>query len=223
MDQQETLVKLEEVGALVTNSHVVYKSGKHGSAYVNIARALNHIDLALWFGEQMAVLVESLGFDTIVAPTHSDDKLGPMVAAGLSRLGKPVHPVYAQEKTEVVRALVDGEERELEVVTNELFLPREQEEFVRDKKVVVVGDVLTTGGTSDKVSKLVRETGGFIVAVLVACNRGSFSKEFHGYPLYALMNIPLEAWDPPCKLCEANIPINTKVGHGQKYLEILRK
>jgi orotate phosphoribosyltransferase len=35
MSEQNVLKMLERVGAIITDSHIVYTSGKHGSAYVN--------------------------------------------------------------------------------------------------------------------------------------------------------------------------------------------
>ncbi|NCC32437.1 MAG: phosphoribosyltransferase, partial [Chloroflexia bacterium] len=33
--EQDILVTLADVGALITNDHLVYTSGRHGSSYVN--------------------------------------------------------------------------------------------------------------------------------------------------------------------------------------------
>ncbi len=35
MNEQEVLDILAKTGAVITNSHIVYTSGKHGTAYVN--------------------------------------------------------------------------------------------------------------------------------------------------------------------------------------------
>ena len=214
------LDKLAEVGALINDSHVVYTSGKHGPAYVNITRALNHPNLARWLGEEMARMIKGIEFDTLVSPVHSDDKLGPAISFGLMGHGRTVHPVYAQELTESVLATVDGVERELEVVTGDLFFPRQQEDFVRDRDVVVVGDVLTTGGTTEKVINLVEGTQGKVKAIVIACNRSKHKDTFQGVPLLSLMTVPMKQWEEgECQACIEQVAINTTVGHGAQWLE----
>ncbi len=213
------LVRLAEIGALVNDSHVVYTSGKHGRAYVNIARAFNFADLVIWFAQQMAPLIEHLKFDTIIGPVNSDDKVGQAIVLELfQHHGLKAHPVYAQKLTRVVRP--EGESEDVEaIVPGKFFLARQQSDFVTGQKVVIVGDVLTTGGTMDGVIETTREAGGIIVALLVACNRSPYKGTYNGYELIELMNVPMEQWDPPCQLCDVGVPINTAVGHGKKYLE----
>lgn len=212
--------KLAEVGALVSGSHVVYTSGDHGLAYVNIARALNYPDLAQWLGREMASMLNSIGFSTLVSPVHSDDKLGQAISFGMMGYSRIVHPVYAQERTERVLATVGGVKRELVVVTDYLFFPRQQEEFVRDHDVVVVGDVLTTGGTTKKVLNLVEEVQGRVKAIVIACNRSEFQDAYEGVPVLAVMDVPMKQWEEDaCEACIKQVAVNTDVGHGAEWLE----
>ena len=47
MDEKATLRMLQEFGAIITNSHIVYTSGKHGTVYVNKDALYPYTDLAL--------------------------------------------------------------------------------------------------------------------------------------------------------------------------------
>jgi orotate phosphoribosyltransferase len=211
--------RLEEIEAFVDNSHVVYTSGKHGRAYVNIARAFNLNDLAVWFAQNLAPLIEHLKFDTLVGPVNSDDKVAYALGDELfRRYGRKICKVYAQRQTRKLRP--EGETQDVEaIVPGKFQFARQQEDFVRGRKIVIVCDVLNTGGTLDGVIEAVHASGGIIVAILVVCNRGQHKGSYTGIELIEMMNVPMEAWDPPCELCKAGVSVNTKVGHGRQFLE----
>ena len=206
MKEQEVLQILGEVGAVIADSHIVYTSGKHGRAYVN----------------KDALYPEVLESDVLafeLAKRFSDDAvevtIGPAVGGALfardvareltRRIGRKVKPVYA-EKTESGDAFI---------------IKRGYDKIVAGKNVLVVEDVLTTGGSAKKVTEAVQALGGNIVGLGVLCNRGGIKPEDVGYPpkLFALVNVKLEAWDEAeCPLCAQNVPINTDVGKGREYL-----
>ncbi len=89
------------------------------------------------------------------------------------------------------------------------------------KKVLVVEDILTTGGSVKKVVEATRAIGSTVIGVGALCNRGGVTaKELGEVPqLFALINVQLDAWDEKaCPLCAKKIPINTEVGKGQEFL-----
>lgn len=219
-NDSDGLARLKDVGAIITDDHIVYNSWRHGRAFVNIARGFNYNRLAIWFAEQAAPLLEHLKFETIVGPCNSDDKVAYAIAQEMYRRYKrELYEVYAQKKTRTV--VPQGEDKPVEaIVEGEFTFPRQQADFVKNHRVVVVCDVLTTGKTLDGVIELTREAGGIILAVLVLCNRGKHHGTYKGFPLIQLMGIELEEWEEgPCPLCASGLPINTTVGHGRQYLE----
>jgi orotate phosphoribosyltransferase len=67
-----------------------------------------------------------------------------------------------------------------------------------------------------------KKFGANIQAVTAIDNR--LPKEINsktlGVPFFALCEIPAETYEEKdCPMCKAGVPINTKVGHGKKYLE----
>ena len=89
------------------------------------------------------------------------------------------------------------------------------------KRVLVVEDILTTGGSARKVVEAVRAIGGNVVGVGVLCNRGGVTaQDLANVPkLEVLVNISLDAWnEADCPLCKQGVPVNPDVGKGREFL-----
>lgn len=205
MKEQDVLQLLGNVGAVIKDSHIVYTSGKHGTAYVNKDAVYPHTketsDLCRAIAEQFA----GDGVDVVVAPAIGGVILSQWTAHHLSEItGAEVLGVYA-EKTE-----------------NDAFvIKRGYDKIVAGKNVLVVEDVLTTGGSVKKVIETVRALGGNVIGLGVLCNRGGITPSDVSNPpsLFALVNVKLDSWDEAdCPLCAQNVPINTDVGKGREYL-----
>lgn len=87
---------------------------------------------------------------------------------------------------------------------------RDYAEIVAGKNVLMVDDILTTGGSAKKVIEATRACGGNVVGLGALWNSGGISAREMGTPkLVALVNERLETWDEnSCLLCWRNIPIN---------------
>lgn len=206
MNEQKVLQILGEVGAVITNSHIVYTSGKHGTAYVNKDAVYPHTqetsDLCLaiaehFFGDDVEV---------VIAPAIGGVILSQWTAHHLSDLsGREVLGVYAEKADS----------------GDTFIIKRGYDKIVAGKDVLVVEDVLTTGGSAKKVIEAVRAHGGNVIGLGVLCNRGGIMPQDVADPpeLFALVNVKLDAWDEAdCPLCAQNVPINTDVGKGREYL-----
>jgi orotate phosphoribosyltransferase len=94
--------------------------------------------------------------------------------------------------------------------------------LVKNKRVLVVEDTTTLGSSVKKVIKSVKGAGGKIVAVCVMINRDPkmVNTKSIGVPFSSLGVFQTPSYDEKnCPLCKAGVPINTKVGHGKKFLE----
>lgn len=197
---------LEKIGAVITDSHIVYTSDKHGATYVNKDAVYPHTkqtsDLCRAIAEQFV----GDDVEVVIAPAVGGVVLSQWVAHHLSEIsGREVFGVYA-EKTE------NGDD---------FIIKRGYDKIVARKNVLVVEDILNTGGSAKKVIETTRAFGGNVIGLGVLCNRGGITPKDVANPpkLFALANINLDAWDEAeCPLCAKNVLINSDIGKGKEYL-----
>jgi orotate phosphoribosyltransferase len=197
----DALKKLENIGAILKDTHVIYTSGKHGSAYVNKDAVYPHTELTRDICMEMAKLYEKSDIDVVVAPAIGAVILSQWIAYHLSALNKrEVLSVYAEKSGD------------------DFVIKRGYDKLISQKNCLIVEDVVNTGGSLLKVIQQVKKLGGKIQGAVALCNRGGVkTSDLDNIPrLEALINVSLEAWDPSeCPLCKKGIPINTNVGKGK--------
>ena len=200
---KEYLEMLAKRKAIITGSHVVYTSGKHGSAYVNKDAVYPFVDDISLLCFNLAAFFGQFEPEAVIAPAIGGVIMSQWMAYHLtSSRGQGVRAVYAEK---------DGDN---------FVVKRGYDKLITGKKVLVVEDVLTTGGSVKKVVIATRACGAEVVGVGALCNRGGLTADLLGVPCFhALLDIPLEAFDEAaCPLCAQGVPINTDVGKGREYL-----
>lgn len=197
---------LKRIGAVLTDDHFVYTSGKHGSVYINKDALYPHTTESSQVGRMFAEKFKDVDIDVVAAPALGGIILSQWTAYNLSKLkSKEVLGVYTEKTPE----------------KNQVFT-RGYDKLVKGKNVLVIEDLTTTGGSVRKVVDSVKAAGGHVVAVCVMVNRDPVlvTSGVVGGPFSALGVLKAEAFDEAdCPLCKDNVPINTDVGHGKKYLE----
>jgi len=74
-------------------------------------------------------------------------------------------------------------------------------------RVLIVDDILTTGGSITEVIRAVNKSEGIIVGVGVLVDRTEQKKEF-GVPLFSCLRVTTPTYTPAeCPLCAAGIPL----------------
>jgi orotate phosphoribosyltransferase len=75
-------------------------------------------------------------------------------------------------------------------------------------RVLVVEDIVTTGGSVFELLDVVRHSGATLVAVKCLVDRNTAPGIDFGVPGKALLNLPIPAWDPDeCPLCKEDVPL----------------
>jgi orotate phosphoribosyltransferase len=97
---------------------------------------------------------------------------------------------------------------------------RGYDKLVAGKRVLLVEDVITTGGSIKKVIEAVRALNGNPIGLGALCNRGVVEAETLGVPiLRALANPTFLTWaETDYPLCRDGVPVNTDVGKGKDWL-----
>jgi len=221
MDQAQVLRLLGKVDAVIVGSHIVYTSGKHGTAYVNKDAVYPHTEETSALCRAIAERFMTAGIEVVIAPAIGGVILSQWVAHHLVKMtGCKVLGIYA-EKEVVAIPDPDGKDRHCYAETGAFVIKRGYDKMVAGKRVLVVEDVLTTGGSAKRVVEAARAIGGNVIGLGVLCNRGGIKPEDVGNvpELDALVNVKLDAWDEAdCPLCNQDVPVNTDVGKGREFL-----
>jgi len=186
--------------AILTNDHFVYASGKHGSYYINKDFLYLHPKDVSKLCRLIANHFRRKRIDIVVAPVVGGVSLCQWTAYHLSRLkGKEILAAYAEKKNKQFK------------------FKRGYDSQIKDKFVLIIDDVMTTGGSVRKVIKAVKKARGKVVGLAVLCNRGGITLKQVGNPpeFFSLVNLNLPSWDKKeCPLCAKKIPINKNYGRG---------
>lgn len=183
LTQEGTIETFKEAGALL-DGHFIYTSGRHGSMFLQAARVLQYPDLVQRLCEAVADNASELGVELVVGPATGGIILAYETARQLNCRG-----VFTEKDGEDGMALKRG--------------------FALKKgtRVLVVEDIVTTGGSVQKTIEHLRERGADVVGVGVLIDRSggkaSFDCEYQ-----PLAELNLESWDPAdCPLCKKGQPL----------------
>ncbi len=208
MNDTEVMQIFIDTGAIVRDSHFVYTSGRHSSVYINKDAVYLHTGSISQLCQEMARPYNAQAIDVVVGPVMGGIILSQWVAHYLNerRSSGEVLAVYAEKGA-------DG-------VNKQFFFGRGYDRYVPGKNVLVVEDVLTTGGSVRQIVDLVRGHGGNVVGLAALCNRGNVQSEtVGGVPIHALISIDLATYAPEeCPFCKQGVPINTELGKGRAFL-----
>lgn len=202
---KDVIKMLKSINAIVSNSHFVYTSGKHGSMYVRKDLLYPHTKITSDVCKLIAQRFKNKKVDVVVSPALGGIVLSQWTAYHLSRL----------KGIEVLGLFTEKDEK-----SNQVF-KRGYAQLVWGKNVLIVEDLATTGGSVKKVLNAIRKAGGKITGVCVMVNRDpkSVTSKSLGASLSSLGTLEAESFDEDkCQLCLKNVPINTIVGHGKNFL-----
>jgi orotate phosphoribosyltransferase len=203
---------LENLGAIIRNDHFVYTSGKHGSVYIRKDMLYPHTNEVSKVGELFANKFKEAEIDVVVGPAVGGIVLSQWTAYHLSKLTKKDVLSVFTEKIDSADQLFNK---------NQTF-KRGFEQIVKNKRVLIVEDLTTTGGSMKRVIDAVNAAEGTVVNACVMINRDTalVNEEAMGVPFSVLGELPAESFDEhECPYCKEGKPINTIVGHGKKYLD----
>lgn len=182
MSDDEVLESLRAADAL-RSGHFVLTSGRHSDSYVQCARILEDPDLTTSLAETaVSRLPSNLKVDTVAAPAVGGIIIGFAVAQAMGV------------------KFIFSEREEGRMVFRRSF------EISPGERVLVVEDVVTTGGSVAEVIDLIESAGGIVAGVVSLIDRGgdkSFDRDF-----WPLLKLEVESWDAAsCSLCASGIPV----------------
>jgi orotate phosphoribosyltransferase len=182
MTEAEVLSVFRRSGALL-EGHFRLSSGLHSPGYLQCALVLQHPREAEALGAALGNLVRSLGAVTVLSPALGGIVIGQEVGRALG-----VRAIFAERQ--------DGA----------LSLRRG---FVLDpgERVLVVEDVVTTGGSTRETMDVARAAGAEVVGACAIVDR-SGGKQGLDVPFHALLPMAVTTYQPDdCPLCKAGSPV----------------
>ena len=186
MSQADLLQQLEAIGAL-KKGHFLYASGLHGDTYVEKFNLLRDpvatSDVCRHFTDRF----RDKGIDVVVGPTTG----GILLAFETARqLG--VAAAYAERAS--------GGESGREIRRGTTFSP--------GSRVLVVDDIMTTGGSVRETLAALENHPVEVVAVGVLVDRSAGETTFGDVPVIAIASRKFGAWPPDtCPLCKDSVPL----------------
>ena len=176
------LDRFRRVGALL-EGHFRLTSGLHSSGYLQCALVLQHPRDAEACGTALAERVRSLGAQAVLSPALGGIVIGHEVARALG-----VRAIFAERQ--------DGT---LTLRRGFTLSPGE--------KVLVVEDVVTTGGSTRETIEVARAAGAQVVAAAAIIDRSGGQQEID-VSFHALATVSLPTYPPEsCPLCAAGPPL----------------
>jgi orotate phosphoribosyltransferase len=208
MNDPKIMQIFSDVGAVVSDSHFVYSSGRHSSVYINKDALYVHSNVISALCRLMVRTYTADQIDVVVGPVLGGIVLSQWVA------------YYLNQKRSSGETLAVFAEKESDGPDKHFAFHRGYDRYLAGKNVLVVEDILTTGGSARQVIDLVRRHGGNVLGLTALCNRGNVQPEDVGnVPIQTLITVSLETYtEEDCPFCQQNVPINIELGKGRAFL-----
>ena len=173
---------------VLRRGHFKLSSGKHSDTYLQCALALQQPRIALQLGAALATRLDEVHADLVVSPALGGVLAGFCVAAALDV------PFLFTERT-----------------ADRTMTLRRGQSLAPDRRVIVVEDVITTGGSAMEVVALCEEAGAKVVALASLVDRSAGLAEAASLPLepVSLLRVSAQTWDPAdCPACAAGTALD---------------
>ena len=181
MTRDELLDLYRRSGALL-EGHFRLTSGLHSPGYLQCALVLQHPQHAEALGRAIAERTRGLRPTVVLSPALGGVVIGHEVARALG-----VRAIFAERQ--------DG-----------ALMLRRGFVVAENDRVLVVEDVVTTGGSTRETIQVARAAGGHVVGAGSIVNRGTGAQL--DVPYVALLEIALPTYEPDtCPLCAQGLPV----------------
>lgn len=177
LSNEEALKAFIDSGALM-EGHFKLTSGKHSNQYMQCAQLLKYPDLTEKVIGNLAHVFKDDDIDIVIGPAMG----GIIVAYEAARqLGKP--GIFTERE-------------------NGVMALRRGFQIKPGQKILVVEDVITTGGSVKEVIEVVEKMGGIVAGVGVLVDR-SGGKVTFGVKQAAVLTLDITSWEQEdCPLCK---------------------
>lgn len=177
MNSNEVLDIFRKSGALL-EGHFILTSGAHSPNYFQCAKVLQYPNWAQILCAEIAMFFKDHKIHAVAAPAVGGIIVGHEVARTLN-----ARCIFSERENGVMSF-------------------RRGFEIKRDENVLVVEDVVTTGGSLKEVVQLCRDANANVIGVGFLVDRSNGKVEF-SVPKYSLVSVDVVKYEPrECPLCK---------------------
>ncbi len=201
--------------------HFVFSGSGHGNVYINI-RDLKTISLLAPIAMQIAFEVRQKIFDVVIGTPHGADTLAVLVAY--------YYTLFTEQDVEVLKPLKSG---------NGLVWYKDHGSRVQGARILQVEDVVNSAKSLCETAEFIKDSKGNLCVIATVCNRRSDKNpgldelkcRLDVQSVFALAEVDAVNYTidssfniiAQCPLCREGVLINTRVGHGKKFLNSIEK
>lgn len=176
MNSNQILAHFKQTGALL-NGHFILSSGLHSPSYLQCALALQHPKDTAEFGRAVAQHFRNENIETVASPAIGGIIIGFAVAQALN-----VRFIWTERENGVM-------------ILRRGFSVKENE------RILVVEDVITTGGSTRECIEALEKLGAKVVAAASIIDRSNGAADV-GVPRIALATLDIPSYKPEdCPMC----------------------
>jgi orotate phosphoribosyltransferase len=186
MNQEAVLDLFRKSGALL-EGHFRLSSGLHSNRYLQSALVLQYPEFAAALGEALGARTAHLQSTAVLSPALGGIVIGQEVGRALG-----IRALFAERQ--------DG-----------VLTLRRGFTLSPSDRVLVVEDVITTGGSTRETAKVAEASGARVIGAAAIIDRGTDAANL-GLPLQSLVRLEVPSWPAEaCPLCAKGEPV-TKPG-----------
>lgn len=186
--RERVLVIFQEAGVLL-EGHFKLTSGRHSNRYLQCAKLFRNTKYSEELCAALADKFRNDGVQVVIGPAMGAVQMAYEVSRSLQCEN------FFAERDEAGKMVL-----------------RRGFEIHPGDRVLVVEDVVTTGGSVREVIDLVKAAGGVTVGVGSIVDRTGGKIDF-GVPFQSVISVEVESWEPEnCPLCKAGAPAPVKPG-----------
>lgn len=183
MTTRDQLLDLFRKSGALLDGHFRLSSGLHSSGYLQCALVLQHPADAERLGRALAAHVSNLRATVVLSPALGGVIIGHEVGRALG-----VRALFAERQ--------DG-----------VLTLRRGFTLAESDRVLVVEDVLTTGGSTRETIEVAKAAGAQVIGAASIVDRSGGRAAFD-VPFHALLSIDLPTYEPgDCPLCAKGLPV----------------
>lgn len=183
MPTRDELLDLFRKSGALLDGHFRLSSGLHSTGYLQCALVLQHPRHAELLGREIASRTRQLGATVVLSPALGGVIIGHEVGRALG-----IRALFA-ERQDGALALRRG------------FVLSDND------RVLVIEDVVTTGGSTRETMQVATAAGGYVVGAASIVDRSGGRSDL-SVPFQALLDIDLPTYEPDaCPLCAKGLPV----------------